>query len=151
MKVFLTPEGLKKIKEELGWRKNQKRREIAARLAVAKEQGDLSENAEYTAAKEEQMFNEGRIQELETLLRSAEVIDSHPSDGTVAVGSKVTVLINNQKQIFRIVGSFEADPVKGWISNDSPIGQALLGRKNGEVVEINTPRGGVKYKIIKIE
>ncbi len=151
MRKFLTPEGLKKIRKELVWRKGEKRREIAVRLAAAVEKGDLTENAEYTTAKEEQMFNEGKIQELEVLLRSVEVIESHPSDGIVAVGSKVTVLINHQKQIYQLVGSPEADPTSGKISYESPIGQILIGKRAGETIKVQAPRGKIKYKIIKVE
>ncbi len=152
MKKFLTPEGLRKLKIELEWRKDTVRKEIAQRLATAVERGDLTENAEFTAAKDEQMFNEGRIQELENLLTSAMIIENHQPDGVVSIGSKVTVLINNnQKQEYRLVGSAEADPTKGLISDESPIGKVLLGKKVGQVVVVDTPRGKTKCKIIKIE
>lgn len=150
MKEFLTINGLNELRAELEERK-QKRGEIAARLAAAAEKGDLTENAEYTAAREEQMFNESRIQELEAILREAEIINSHPKDGTIGIGSKITLSSNGEKKTYQLVGSLEANPTKGLISEKSPLGQALIGKKAGQTIKVKTVQGVVEYKITKVE
>lgn len=128
-----------------------RRREIAARIQEAKELGDLSENAEYQEAKNEQAFNEGRIEELDSTLKHAVVIDELAgSNGTVQVGSAVKTKINGQAMTLHIVGSNEADPLTGRISNESPLGQALLGQATGATVTVATPKGEMVYTITSI-
>jgi len=151
---FLTKEGFQKLQDELDHLKTVKRQEVADRLHEAMEGGELIENAEYEAAKNEQAFVEGRIQELEMLLATARVIEpeaSHP-EGVVAVGS--TVIIQEQgfdAETYTIVGAAEANPREGKISNESPIGKAILNREIGETVKVETPSGTYKVKIIKVK
>lgn len=152
-KTILTAEGLKKYQDELEYLKGAKRNEIAQAIKEARAQGDLSENAEYQAAKEEQAHVEARIEELEKLLANVEVVDESSTDvSVVRLGStvKFTHLKTKKDMEFRIVGSSEANVDEGTISNDSPIGHALLGAKKGEVVTVVTPRGEVQYKIKSI-
>ncbi len=152
--TFLTPEGAEKIKAELEVLTTTKRVELAARLRDAIKMGDLSENADYIMAKEEQAFLEGRIQELQTLLRAATIVNSngHGEAGIVNVGATVTVQEPGQDpETFTLVGAKEASPRQGKISNESPIGRALLGRRVGETVTAETPGGSIKLKILKIE
>lgn len=149
--LFLTPEGARKIKEELAQLKGPRRQELAKRLRYAISQGDLSENADYIAAKEEQAFLEGKILELETILREAEVIETPTETEEVAIGS--TVLVSDdtgEQQTYLIVGMKEADPRNGKISNESPIGRALLGKHVGDVAVAKTPGGDYSLKIIAI-
>ena len=149
---YLTPEGLQKLKEELKERKTIRRQEIAERLGEAKVLGDLSENTEYSTAKDAQAFNEGKVLELEEMIRNAAVI--RPSEGNkdkVGLGSIVEVESGFKKQIFNIVGSGEAQPSQGKISNESPLGQAFLGRRVGDIIEVETPKGRARYKIINIK
>lgn len=149
--TYLTKEGLANLKAELEMLIHVRRKEIASRIQEAKELGDLSENAEYQEAKNEQAFNEGRIEELETTLRNVQIIKEHASgNGIIQVGSTVHA-DNGAKRTLQIVGSSEADPVKGKISNESPLGQALLGKRAGDSVLITTPRGPVTYTIAKVE
>jgi len=150
-KKYLTPEGFQKLKQKLEHLKTVKRKEIAARIKSAKELGDLSENAEYQDAKDEQAFNEGQILEIENIIKNAVVIDKHTHNDIVQVGDTVKVKNGSQVKNFMIVGSNEADPLSGKISNESPTGQALLGKKKGEEVEVKTPGGTVKYTILGIE
>jgi len=148
---YLTPEGELKLKAELTELTGPRREELALRLRSAIQMGDLSENADYHKAKEDQAFLEGRIQEIEAVLRSAIIIEKTNGD-TVNVGSHVTVQEDNyDPEKYYLVGAKEADPRNGKISNESPIGQALLGHKAGEVVEAETPGGKVKFKILKVE
>lgn len=150
-KMFVTAEGLEKLKAELSDLKDRGRREIAERIKIAKEYGDLSENAEYQTAKEQQAFTEGRIAEIEEVLRHAAVIEkSKGASSTVTVGSTVVVKINGDDAKFSIVGSHEADPAQGKISNQSPLGQALLDKKVGEKVAVEAPVGTITYTIKKI-
>ncbi|MDP3004467.1 MAG: transcription elongation factor GreA [Candidatus Azambacteria bacterium] len=149
--TYLSQEGIETIKKELQESKIKKRQEIAKRLQEAKDLGDLSENAEYFEAKEAQSFNESRIIELEKLLKNAVVIETPSEEDVVRVGSIVEVKSNNGSEIFNIVGSAEAKPQEGKISNESPLGRAFLGRKIGDEIEIKSPSGITKYKIIKIE
>ena len=149
--TYLSQEGIETIKKELRELKTKKRQEIAKRLQEAKDLGDLSENAEYFEAKEAQLFNENRIAELEKLLKNAVVIESSSEEDIVRVGSTIEVKSNNDTEIFNIVGSAEAKPQEGKISNESPLGRAFLGRRIGDEIEIKTPNGITKYKIIKIE
>lgn len=149
--TYLTPEGLKKIQEELEYLRTVKRKEVAARLRAALEEGgDLTENAEYEAAKNEQAFVEGRIQELELLLANAKVIEEAPRDA-VDVGCTVTVEEEDGTvATYTIVGQAEAAPQEGKISNESPLGQALIGHKAGDEVEVRAPGGSFKVRILKI-
>lgn len=147
---YVTREGLEKLKEELTHRKTVLRRQIADRIDRAKELGDLSENAEYAEAKDEQAFNEGRIIELEEMVMTASLI-TEGERGMVNVGSTIVVESPLGKKEFTITGASEADPLKGLISNESPLGRAFLGRKKDEEVEIKVPAGVVKYKILKIK
>jgi transcription elongation factor GreA len=150
---FLTKEGFQKLQEELDYLRKVKRQEVANRLHEAMEGGELIENAEYEAAKNEQAFVEGRIQELDALLASAKIIDDNgkkKSDG-VQLGSKVTIKEGNfDPETFIIVGAAEANPREGKISNESPIGKAILGHKAGESVRVETPGGTYTVKILKI-
>lgn len=146
----LTKEGLAELKEELA-NLIARRSEIAAEIASARSQGDLSENAEYHEAKEEQGRNESRIEEIEGILASAEVITTPKDDNKVRLGSKVKLKTEDGKtKEFQIVGTVEADPLNGKISDESPIGQALLGKKEGEEVEIKTPAETTAYTIADI-
>jgi len=147
---YLSQEGYRQHKKELEETKFM-RQEVAKRLEEAKALGDLSENQEYISAKEAQAFNEGRILELEQLLREAVVIDkNNRGNSMVQVGCSVEIKGNGKERVFTIVGSEEAAPASGKISNESPLGKAFLGRKIGEVVEVETPGGKVKYKITAI-
>ena len=147
---IISPEGYNKLKEELENLSTVKRREIAERIEAAKELGDLSENAEYADAKEAQAFNEGRIGEIFNLLKNLKVVESKEG-GVVGMGSKITVVSDGRERQFEIVSFNEADPATGKISNESPIGEAFLNRQAGEKVKVNTPKGEVEYKILKIE
>jgi len=152
-KTMLTYEGLKKLEAELQDLKVVRRREVAQLIKEARSQGDLSENAEYDAAKEEQAAVEARIVQLEKMLRSAEVIDEESLGGeVVSIGSKVTVFdIEFDEQIeYLIVGSTEADPLSGRISNESPLGMALIGHSIDEVVSVEAPDGVMQYRIVEI-
>lgn len=151
--VYLTSEGAEKLKAELEDLKGPKRDEMAKRLRSAIQMGDLSENADYHKAKEDQGFMEGRIQELERLLKNVTIIDTSnaPSD-TVQVGSRVTVQEGDYpEETYFLVGATEADPRNGRISNESPIGRVLLGGHVGDEVKAETPGGQIKLKILKIE
>lgn len=149
--TYLSREGIESIEKELQELKTKKRQEIAKRLQEAKDLGDLSENAEYFEAKEAQSFNENRIAELQRLLKNAVTIETPNKEDIVGMGSMVEIKSGNGTEMFRIVGSAEANPQERKISNESPLGRAFLGRKIGEEIEINTPGGVNKYKIIKIE
>lgn len=151
--VFLTEEGLIKIEDELDELKSVRRKEIADRIKQALSFGDISENSEYDQAKNEQGQLEIRIAKLENLLRNAKIIDEDEiTTDKVSIGSKVVVkdLEYDEEMEYVIVGSAEADPYEGRISNESPLGSALLGCKIGEVVEVNVPDGVIKYEILKI-
>lgn len=150
MARYITKEGLEKLKQELETLK-EKRLEIGERIQDAKSHGDLSENAEYAEAKELQAFNEGRIAEIEEMLKNAVLIEEKKSGDKVAVGCSVEVHSKGKVMKFRIVGSEEADPANFVISNESPLGKAFLGRKKGEEVTVETPVGKAKYKITDIQ
>lgn len=153
-KTVLTYEGLKNLEDELQELKITRRKDVAEKIKEARGQGDLSENAEYDAAKEEQAEIEARISLLEKMLRNAEVIDEEDLDkGFVNVGNKVTVFDQEYEEEveYTIVGSAEADPFKGKISNESPLGSALLGHVVGDVVKVEAPDGMMDYKIISIQ
>ncbi len=149
--TYLTPEGAAKLKAELVELTGPRRAELAQRLRSAIQMGDLSENADYHKAKEDQGFLEGRIQEIEAVLRTAIIVEKTRSD-IVTVGSRVTVQEDNyDPEIYYVVGAKEADPRQSKISNESPIGRALMEHKVGEVVEAEAPDGKIKLKILKIE
>jgi transcription elongation factor GreA len=152
--VLLTEEGLEKVKQELEILKTQKRHEVAQRLKEAIAQGDLSENSEYDAAKEEQAFIESRINALENMIRNAKIINSeNMSKDVVNLGSTVTIqeVPDGDTETYTIVGSAESDPSEFKISNESPIGKELIGKRVGETVHVSTPSGTIQFKIVKIE
>ncbi|MFV0559131.1 MAG: transcription elongation factor GreA [Enterococcus sp.] len=149
----MTEEGKQKLEDELEMLKTVKRGEIIERIKIARSFGDLSENSEYESAKDEQAFVEGRITTLETMIRFAQIIDSEGTDADeVSIGKKVTFieLPDGEEEEYVIVGSAEADPFSGKISNDSPIAQALIGKKIGDEVNISTPGGDMPVKITKV-
>src|SRR5215471_1296131 len=149
--TYLTAEGEKKLKAELAELKGPRREELAQRLRSAIQMGDLSENADYHKAKEDQGFLEGRIQEIEAILRSAVIIEKSTSD-IVNVGSHVTIQEEGyEPETFYVVGAKEADPRSGKISNESPIGSALMNHKAGDMVLADTPGGKIKFKVLKVE
>lgn len=150
-KQYLTKEKLEEFKKELNDLKSVKRLEIAERLQRAKEMGDLSENSEYFEAREEQALIESRIFELEELLRDVELIKKKPSGDIIQVGSTIEVEKNGQKMTYTIVGSKEANPSTGLISNESPLGQSFLGKKVGEKSIVTLPNGTTEYQIISIK
>jgi transcription elongation factor GreA len=148
--TYISKDGLDKLRAELDEMTNVRRPEVAARIHDAKEHGDLSENAEYEDAKNEQAFVEGRIQTLEAMIKNATIIDEHHSNTHVQIGSTVKVTGEDGEETFSIVGSAEAKPAAGRISNESPVGRALLGRKKGEKVVVKVPAGDFTYKIVEI-
>jgi len=151
--IILTPEGLRKLEEELNYLKTVKRKEVADRIKQAIEFGDISENSEYDEAKKEQAFIEGRILTLEKQLRNAQVIDANEvSTDRVSLGSKVVLEDLEAGDIleYEIVGSMEANPSESRISNESPVGKAIMGKKVGSIVEVDVPEGTLKYKVIDI-
>jgi len=149
--TYLTPEGEIKLKAELAELKGPRREELAQRLRSAIQMGDLSENADYHKAKEDQGFLEGRIQEIENILRTAVIIERSQGD-VVSVGSHVTIQeADFDPETFYVVGAKEADPRHGRISNESPIGSALINHKVGDVIEADTPGGKIRLKILKVE
>lgn len=153
-KNILTYEGLKKLEDELQDLKVVKRKEVAQKIKEAREQGDLSENAEYDAAKDEQRDIEARIEELEKILKNAEVVDEEEVDlDKINVGCKVKILDLefNEELEYKVVGSTEANSLTGKISNESPVGRAIIGAKIGDVVTVETPAGDLQYKILEIQ
>ena len=151
--VILTREGLKQLEDELENLRSVRLAEVKERLKEAIALGDLSENSEYDDAKNEQAFMEGRILELEKMIRNAKVIDEDAhQEGTVTVGSLVKVKDIEFDEIneYRLVGTVEADPMNNRISNESPVGRALLGRKKGEIVDVEVPAGIIKYEILEV-
>ncbi len=152
--VILTPEGYEKLKHEIEYLSNDKRREVAERIRVAREFGDIAENAEYDDAKNEQMLLEHRIATLEERIKAARVIEkSDLVKGIVSVGAKVRLkdMDAGETVEYHIVGSAEANPAERKLSNESPVGRAIIGKKKGEVVEVTAPRGSLKYKILDIK
>lgn len=148
--VVLTKEGLNQLTTELEELTKAKRPEAVARLSAARELGDLSENSEYAAAKQDLSFIDGRILELEEIIHQAKVVTTHEKSH-VDVGSKVTLHIDGRKEAFTVVGEWEADPTQKKISHSSPLGKALLGKKVGEKIEVEAPAGKLLYKIVGIE
>jgi transcription elongation factor GreA len=151
MAKFITQEGLKKIKDELEYRKITLRQNIANAIKEAKEQGDLSENAEYSEAKSQQSENEAKILELEMLLKESTVVSYDKASDVVQMGSKVKVKMNGSEMEFQIVGSNETNPNDMKISNESPIGKGFMGRKNGDEIEVEVPAGKIRYKILEVK
>ena len=155
--TLITKEGLKKLKEELEYLKTTRRQEVAQRLKEAISYGDLSENSEYEEAKNEQAFVEGRILELEAKIKNAKIISDKKSDSRskeIDIGSTVTVLNktegSEEPERYTIVGSTEADPLEQKISNESPMGRSLLGKHKGDIVEIQSPSGILKYEVLSV-
>lgn len=147
---YLTKEGIDELQTELEDLTRNKRKEVAVALKEAKEFGDLSENSDWDDAKSRQAFIEGRIAEIENILKHAKLIEKH-ADGAVAIGSTVMVELEDGEQTFKIVGSTEANPEEGKISDSSPIGKALLGKTAGEEVSVDVPAGSIVYKIKKVQ
>ena len=153
--VILTREGLKQLEEELEYLRAVKRQEVAERLKEAIALGDLSENSEYDDAKNEQAFTEGRILELEKMVRNAKIIedgDAGQQEGVIVVGSVVKVkdIEFDEVDEYRLVGTVEADPMNNRISNESPVGRALLGHKAGEIIDVEVPAGVIKLEILEV-
>lgn len=148
---YVTEEGFRKIKEELEYRRTEVRQSIANAIKEAKEQGDLSENAEYSAAKAQQAENEAKIAELEYMLKEATVVRHDSSSGMVQMGSRVKVKFDGTEMEFQIVGSNEANPGEFKISNESPMGKAFMGKGKGDKVTVDTPSGKVEYKILDVK
>lgn len=151
--IILTREGFEKLEEEVQHLKSVKRREVAKRIKQAREFGDISENSEYEDAKNEQAFVEGRIREIDQLLRKARIVETVGEDDEVYLGVTVTLRDTDRDEeiTYTLVGSAEADPLDNKISNESPVGRAILGRKVGDVVSINAPIGTIKYEILAIQ
>lgn len=147
---YISAEGLEKLKQELKELKTVRRREIASRIETAKALGDLSENAEYHEAKDEMAFSEGRVQEIEGILKNYSIIEKDTSNTTVHIGSTIEVEVGDKKKTFKIVGLNEAEPLQGLISNESPLGSAFLGQSKGDTVEVTTPGGAQKYTILSV-
>lgn len=147
----LTKEGFEKLKKELEELTKVKRPYAVDRLHKARSMGDLSENSEYTAAKEELAFVEGRILEIEEILKTVQVVENHNGSSLVEVGTSVVVEVDGKKELFQIVGEFEADPMQKKLSHTSPIGQALVGKKVGDWIEVAVPAGKIKYKVVEIK
>lgn len=154
-KIYLTKEGLEELQKELDELVKVKRPETVNRLTEARNQGDLSENAEYTAAREELAFIDGRIDELEEILKQVVIITDDAKGGAsgsgVKLGSEVKVKINGKEEIYRVVGEWEADPAEKKISHESPLGKALIGKKVGEHVEVTAPAGKIQYTVVSIQ
>lgn len=147
----MTKQGLVALQRELDELVNIKRPKLVERLSNARSQGDLTENSDYANAQEEMEFLDGRIDELEEVLKSAEVVSTNGKHNGVEVGTKVTVKVDGTKTVFEIVGEWEADPVNKKISPESPLGQALFGKKVGEKIEVAAPAGKLTYEILAIE
>ena len=150
-KYLLTPEGLLKLNEELKNLIEVKRKEVLERIREAAAHGDLSENADYAQAREEQSFIEGRIQEIEEMVKNAEIISTHSHHNAVSVGATVVIKVGGKERKYTIVGSNEANPSEGKISNESLVGKALLGKRVGDKVTVTTPAGESVYEVVGIE
>lgn len=148
-KIYLTQEGLDELKNEHKELSTVRRPEVVQRLSEARDQGDLSENAEYHAAREELAFIDGRIDELEEILKQVELIGTVKSDN-VGLGSKVTLKVNGKDEIYSVVGEWEADPKERKISHESPLGKALMGKAIGETVEVTAPAGKISYTVVSV-
>jgi len=151
MANYISPEGLEKLKKELAEREGTTRPDIARKIAEAKQLGDLSENAEYAEAREAQGMNEMRIEELKELINNSLPMNAHRQSHLVVIGSTVTVEFGGKKKNYTIVGPAESDPASGFISDETPMGAALIGKKKGDELEIKVPSGKMKYKILDIK
>lgn len=149
-KYLLTQDGLVKLNEELKHLVNEKRKEVIERIREAAAHGDLSENADYAQAREEQSFIEGRIQEIEDMIKNAEIITASTQHNSVTIGSTIKVKTGGKEKTYTIVGSNEANPLEGKISNESTVGKALLGKKIGDEVTVTTPVGDKVYEVTAI-
>ena len=149
--IQLTKTGFEKLKQELEELKTKTREQVLKRLNQARSMGDLSENSAYSSAKEELNLVEGRIAELEEILKNAKIVEEVQDKTTVQLGSSVVVEINGKKEKFEIVGEFEADPLNKKLSHTSPIGKALFGKKIGEWIEVEVPAGKIRYKVVEIQ
>jgi transcription elongation factor GreA len=150
-KMQLTKQGFEDVQKEHEDLIKNKRPKAVDRLQKARSMGDLSENSEYSAAKEELAFVEGRIREIDEIISQSEVVENKLVNGQVQLGSQVTVDVNGKNELFQIVGEFEADPMNKKLSQNSPIGQALINKKVGDLVEVDIPAGKVQYKILEIK
>ncbi|MBP9719070.1 MAG: transcription elongation factor GreA [Candidatus Levybacteria bacterium] len=152
-KIFLTKEGLEELKKEHAALTKVRRPEVVLRLTQARDMGDLSENAEYTAAREELSFVDGRIDELEELLKQVTLIEEETtkSGSAIQLGSSVTLHHNDKKENYTLVGEWEADPMAKKISHESPLGKALIGKKEGEKIEVSAPAGKITYTIVSVQ
>ena len=154
MMKYFTQEGLEKLKKELDYLKNVKRKEIAKRLKVSSSYGDLSENADYQEAREAQGFLEGRISELENLIKNATVVSDKKNIGVVQIGSVISISETDnpsEKEEFEIVGAAEANPLENKVSIESPLGKAVMNQYKGALVEVETPKGKIRYKILRVD
>lgn len=153
MTHILTPQGKKQLEEKLDFFKSVKRPEVAKKIGVAREFGDLSENSEYDAAKEEQAQVEAEIAEMESILLNCKVVTEKTNDGTVGIGSTVKLYDEDfdEELVYQILGSNESDPANGKISNNSPVGTALLGHKKGETISVKLEHGVIEYKILDVQ
>lgn len=149
--IYVTQEGMDELKKELNDLKKVKRPEVLDRVSQARAMGDLSENSEYTAAREELSLIDGRIEELEDMLKRAEIIEEAEGGQIVKLGSRVNVLVDSKKEVFTVVGEWEADPHERKISHESPLGKALIGKAVGEKVEVEAPAGTIVYQIQEIK
>ncbi len=150
-KIYLTKEGLAELKREYDELINKKRPEVLARVSQARNMGDLVENAEYAASREELTFIDGRVDELEIILKQAVIIkDAKTSNHAIKLGSTVTLHSNGKKEIYTVVGEWEADPENKKISHESPLGKVLLGKKVGEKVQVEAPAGKITYSVISV-
>ncbi len=149
-KIYVTKEGLEELKKELEQLSKVKRPEVLERVSAARAMGDLSENSEYTAAREELSLIDGRIEELTEILKNVEIIKEGGSGKSVQLGSKVIVSVGNKKEEFALVGEWEADPHNKKISHESPLGKALLGKNVGEKIEVEAPAGKIAYTIVSV-
>ena len=149
--MYLTPKGFEDLKNEYKELQDKRRPEVVARLSSAREMGDLSENAEYTAAREELSFIDTRIEELEALIKQVELISEEPhGNAAVDLGSQVVLKIKDKEEVFTVVGEWEADPAEKKISHESPLGKALLGKAVGDAIEVEAPAGKMVYTIVGI-
>lgn len=151
-KIYLTKKGLEDLKKEYDTLVKTRRAEVVERLSLAREMGDLSENAEYTAAREELAFIDGRIEELEMILKQAVLIEDgvHHKGRIIDLGSQVTVQVKGKKEVFTLVGEWEADPTEKKISHESPLGKALMGKIVGDDIEVEAPVGKMVYTVVEI-
>ncbi|WP_096188279.1 transcription elongation factor GreA [Evansella halocellulosilytica] len=152
-KHYMTLEGKEKLEKELEYLKTERRKEVVERIKVARDFGDLSENSEYDSAKEEQAFVEGRINQIEKMIRNAEIIEEDSDSSIVSLGKTVTFkeLPDGEEEEYTIVGRAEADPLEGKISNDSPMAQSLMGKTIGDRVSVSTPGGDMEVEITEIQ